>query len=270
MTPRLFLAVAAIEARRTMSYRVDFWLSTTVGFLTSYGLAWCLWTAVYASSGAAELGGYSRDAMLLYMVVVVLLQRVVRGNSLDATVSGDIYQGGLNRYIVFPVRYLPFKYAQSVGGLLPAIVQLAAFCLLFALVVGRPADVTITPWSVVGAAVALFVGHFLYFLLGFPLEAVAFWAENVWSLSVTLRFVTALLGGALLPLTLFPEPAQAVLAWTPFPILFAVPAETLLGRVDAATWARHVGLALGWCLLIHALGRWVWRRGSLRYSGVGM
>jgi ABC-2 type transport system permease protein len=270
MTPRLFVAVAAIEARRNMSYRVDFWLSASVGFVTSYGLAWCLWTAVYLSAGRGTLGGYSRDAMLLYMVVVVLLQRVVRGNSLESTVSSDIYQGGLNRYIVFPVRYLPFKYAQSVGGLLPALVQLTLFCVLFLLLVGRPADVAITPWTVLGAAAALGVGHFLYFLLGFPLEAVAFWAENVWSLSVTLRFVTALLGGALLPLSMFPGVAQDALAWTPFPILFAVPAETLLGRMDAATWARQVGLALAWCLVVHRIGRAVWRRGSLQYSGVGM
>ena len=40
-------------------------------------------------------------------------------------------------------------------------------------------------------------------------KAVAFWADNVWSLMVTQRFVSALLGGAMLPLAVFPESAQA-------------------------------------------------------------
>ncbi|MGE0191957.1 MAG: ABC transporter permease [Planctomycetota bacterium] len=270
MSPRLFLAVTAQQVRRSLAYRADFWISSTSGFVTTFGLAWCVWTAVYASAGGAEIRGWSLDAMLLYMVVVVLLGRIVRGGDLDTTISNEIYEGGLNRYLVFPVAYQPFKYAQSVGNLVPALVQLALFCGLFLAIVGRPADIHITPFGVLGAIAAMALGHVLYFLLGYPLELVAFWADNVWSLSVTLRFVTSLLGGMMIPLALFPDWAQDLLAFTPFPILFGVPAETLLGRLDPATWARHMVVALVWCVIVQRLGAWVWRRGSLRYTGVGM
>ncbi|MCA9314711.1 MAG: ABC-2 family transporter protein [Planctomycetes bacterium] len=270
MRPRLFLAVTAQQVRRSMAYRVDFWISSTAGFVTTFGLAWCVWTAVFASAGSNEIRGWTLDGMLLYMVVVVLLGRVVRGGDIDMTISNEIYQGGLNRYLVFPVSYQPFKYAQAVGTLLPALVQLALFCAIFLLVVGRPADIAITPFGVLGAIAAMAVGHVLYFLLGYPLELVAFWADNVWSLAVTLRFVTTLLGGMMIPLALFPGWAQDVLAFTPFPILYAVPAETLLGRMDPALWARHMVVALVWCVIVQRIGTWVWRRGSLQYSGVGM
>jgi ABC-2 type transport system permease protein len=120
------------------------------------------------------------------------------------------------------------------------------------------------------AAASLLVANLLYFLMSYPLQGVAFWADNVWSLIVTQRLVTAILGGSLLPLTLFPDGARAVLDVSPFPSLFWVPVTTLLGRVDVATWLGNLAFALAWCAALALLGRAVFRRGYLRYTGVGI
>ncbi len=270
MSARAYVAVAGMQVRRGLAYRADFWIRTLVGFLPAYGLAWCVWTAVFASSGATTLGGFTLDGMLLYMVVVVLMSTIVRGNDLATAISNEIYTGGLNRYLVFPVSYRRTKYAEAVGSLLPALVQIVLFCGLFLVIEGRPSDVTFSSAGIVGALIAMFVAHGLYFLLSYPVELVAFWAENVWSLNISLRLVTAFLGGAMIPLSLFPDWARTALDWSPFPILFAVPAETLLGRLDAATWLRHVAVGIAWCILIGRLGTVVWRRGNRRYAGVGI
>ncbi len=51
MNTRLFLHVFTIQARKLMSYRADFWLSSVVSFLVELGIMFFLWRAVFAESG---------------------------------------------------------------------------------------------------------------------------------------------------------------------------------------------------------------------------
>jgi ABC-2 type transport system permease protein len=87
---------------------------------------------------------------------------------------------------------------------------------------------------------------------------------------VAARFGMGMLGGQLLPLELFPQTVQQILAWLPFPYLYAVPTRTLLGTVHPAEWIAGMAITLFWCGIAAAIGRAVWRRGDLQYTGVGM
>jgi ABC-2 type transport system permease protein len=270
VTPRLFFRICSIEARTRMSYRVDFWLNTVVGLLAQFGLVYFLWDAMFRESGVERIGGYTFDGMVVYYLAVILLGKLVRGREFEGAISTDIYEGGLNRYIVFPAPYFPFKYAQHLGAMLPAVFQFVLFGVLVLLVVGVPEALMPTPASVVLALTAAALGNLLHLLLSIPIQSVAFWADNVWSLDVAKRFAISLLGGFMLPLSVFPEWAQEALRFTPFPYLFSFPALTLLGQVTLAEWALGMCVCLGWCCLFALLARVVWRRGQLRYTGVGI
>ena len=195
MSPRLFFQVASIEARSQMSYRVDFWINAVVGFVAHFALMYFLWSAMFTESGATRIGGYDFHGMLFYYVGVILFGKIVRGPELQGGVSTDIYEGGLNRYLVFPTNYFGFKVAQSLGQLGPAFVQLILLGVVFLLVLPMPDDVRLTPLTLAMGVTAALAGHLLYFVLGFPLQCVAFWADNVWSLSVALRCLSSRLGG---------------------------------------------------------------------------
>jgi ABC-2 type transport system permease protein len=267
---RALSAIAGIEVRRTLAYRFDFWAQALAIFLSELGLVWFVWTAIYDTSGKLEIGGMTRSTAILYYVVVILSARLVRGNDLgEGTMSQEIYEGGLSRYLLYPEPYLALKYAQGLGGHLPAAIQFvvfgAAFPFLFA-----ASDASIDVGSVARGIVSLAVANLLYFLLAFAIHSVAFWAENVWSLLVSLRFVSNLLGGLLVPLAAWPPAWHPVLDALPFRHLHSEPVQVILGRRSVAEWAANVGLAFGWCVLFFFVGQFVFRRGRLRYTGPGM
>ena len=270
MNPRLFLHVMSVEARTRMSYRVDFWISATVGFLAEFGLLVFIWQAMFRESGVARIQGFDLNGILLYYGCVVLLAKVVRGQEFSGSVSQDIYEGGLNRYLVFPTSYFAFKYAQHLGGLVPYFVQAVFFGVWFPILLDVPPEMRITPWTLGMGLLAILGANLLYFLMGLPLQAVAFWADNVWSLSVALRFVSSLLGGVMLPLALFPDWSQPVLSALPFRYLFDFPVTALLGRLSPGEWALGMASTLAWCAVLGLVCRFVWRRGDLQYSGVGI
>jgi len=270
LTGRLFLQVMSLEARTKFSYRVDFWINAVLRFGAEMLVAWFLWDAIFEASGESEIGGRTFDGMVLYYIAVVLLGRFAGGRDFEGTVQGDIYEGGLNRYLVMPVEYRPYKYAQSLGKMVPVIVQVVFFAAVAVPLLGVAGHAEITPGAVAMTIGACLVANLLHFLMVFPLQVVAFWADNVWSLMVAQRMLGQILGGYLLPLSVYPDWGKQVLEYLPWRFFFDFPARVLLGEIGFAEWGLGMLLALGWCGVFALIGQLIWRRGLHQYSGVGI
>ena len=270
MSPVLFASVVSVETRKLMSYRADFWIHTVVAFSAELLIAYSLWQAVFAATGRQRIGGFTFGGMVFYYVAAILVGRLVRGQERQISSAQDIYDGSLSRYLVYPAPYLGMKYAEHLGALLPALLQVLLFGVAAALVLPAPPDTTVSIGSLAMAAVSVALANLLWFLIRYPIQAVAFWADNVWTLNVMVRFASEMLGGLLLPLSLFPEPLQKILLLSPFPYLFYCPVMTLLGRVPVGEWARGVAVVVLWCAALAWVGGRVWRRGERVYTGVGI
>jgi ABC-2 type transport system permease protein len=254
--------------RKRMSYRLDFWVTTVLVFVSSILIPWFFWGAIYAQADGEEINGYSLKEMLLYICVAILVGRLVRGAEHVADVADDIYQGTLNRYLLYPANYLSMKYPQHLGGLLPNILQMFIFLPLAILVVGDQASISFP--SLLLAIPLLLLANLLFYLMVFPLQAVAFWADNVWSLMIMLRMASILLGGAMVPLALFPEAARDILRFLPFACFYDLPVRCLLGEVHGVDWIFALLLGSAWCIVLHIIGQVVWLKGEHSYSGVGI
>ncbi|MDB5100417.1 MAG: family transporter protein [Cyanobacteria bacterium RYN_339] len=261
--------VYSIELRKLLSYRLDFWTQFLGALFVELLVAYCLWKAIFAQVGTDRIAGYGLGAMMLYYLVVSILDRINRGPEWPGMISREIYEGGLTRYMVFPVPFLGFKYLTLLAYLSICLVQLAAGVLAFALLIGLPAEIHITPLSALQFLGAILLANYLYFVMSAIFEMVAFWAESAWSLAVTLRMTVSLLGGTLIPLALFPAWSQPVLAWLPFPCIISFPARSLLGELDMAAWAGWAAVTLGWAGFFTVLAGLVWKAGSREYSAVG-
>jgi ABC-2 type transport system permease protein len=268
--PSLFLHVVGLEARKRMAYRADFWIQSFGVFLAEVGLVWFLWQALFREAGTPVVAGWDLDSTVLYYVAVILVAKLVRGNDLDGdSVSNDVYEGSLSRYLLYPAPYVGLKYAQKLGALWPALVQFVLFGAVFPFFLAggafRP-----TLASVGMGLGSILVGNLLYFLMTWPLHGIAFWADNVWSLIVALRLSSGLLGGTMLPLSVFPDWSQPWLAALPFRHCFAEPVLALLGRTSPQAWLATTAIGLLWCAVFAAAGWAVFARGRYRYTGVGI
>lgn len=270
MTLRLFLHIVSLEMRKQMSYRADFWIRALLGFLAELGVYVFLAHALFAGSGQATIRGYDQPHLLVYFVAVMLLGKLVRGSDFLDTAATDIYEGGLTRYLLFPRPYAPFKYAQALGTRAPMALQSLVFGLGVLLFLPAGGGFEPTLLTCLASMVSVLVASLLYFLMVLQLDMVAFWQDNVWSLRVMFTNVSRLLGGAMLPLAMFPEWGQDLLWFLPFRHFYAVPARVFLGEVGPGEWALDLGMALTWCALSLLVARAIWRRGCLEYSGVGI
>jgi ABC-2 type transport system permease protein len=264
------LEIVSIELRKAFSYRADFWIGFFIATVARVGMAYFLWKSVFEYSQATVIAGRTFSQMVLYSILAFLVDQVVRATLKAGIVMREIYDGSLTRYLLYPVSVFKFKFSMCFTQSLVGLSQLGLGILFYALVFGWPEAPVFSPGAVALGVVSLFPAMLSFFLIAFVIELTAFWADNVWSLLVMLRFISAFFGGAFLPLELFPERAQQILKLLPFYQMIGVPVNAFMGRLALEDVGQSMLISLAWSALIYGVFKLVWRRGIRQYSGVGI
>lgn len=110
---------------------------------------------------------------------------------------------------------------------------------------------------VVSGALAVAVSFGVRFLL----NAAAFWLLDVRGLIGVWGAIGGVLSGLVLPLSWFPQWAQALLVWTPFPALFQTPIDVFSERGDVVSL---LAAQVVWAAVLFLVGRVALVRGARR------
>ena len=258
-------AVFIAELKRQFSYRVDFWMRYVIALFVQFLVAVFLWQTVYAISGVTTLGGFSLTEMLRYTFVAVFVFEVAIPEI--SGVASDIYDGSLSRYLVYPISFVTYKLIAQMAR--AALLALPFALTLLACTIGI-LPFTLSLGALFQGCLALLLASILYFMLTLTFEYAAFWADSIWTLVVMLRFMVALLGGKMLPLSLFPDAAQTLINILPFSCIISFPAKAFLGQLSWGQFGIGCVLSIFWICVIAAISHLVWTRGMRNYSGVGM
>ena len=105
--------VFGMGLQKALAYRADF-LLTLASCIFPILMQVCLWTALYAA-GAADTGGYTYEQMILYTLLAGITARIV-ATGFENDVAQDIKDGGLNKYLVKPVDYGGYYFAQFLAA----------------------------------------------------------------------------------------------------------------------------------------------------------
>jgi ABC-2 type transport system permease protein len=256
-----------LEAKRFLSYRVDFWLQFAVTVLAEVVIAYFLWSSIYGDNPSKLIGGYTFHQMLMYYLFVPFVGRMVRSIE-DFSLAREIKDGGLNKFLIFPLSFLQYKLMQKFVYTSLAVMQMFLGLFFVAYLLGLTVNLSLTNFAL--GILAAFSSMILYSMMLMTLEMVSFWADTVWSLGVMLRFIAMFFGGSLIPLKLFPEWAQHILMLTPLPYLFSNTIKTFIGEYTPAQSIEGIGITLLWVLPLGLIMISTYRKGLKQYSGIGI
>lgn len=267
MTATAIFSLYLQDLKKVFSYRANFWMQFVGAAGGEIVIAILLWTAIYSDTGQSRMGGLSLNEMIYYYVLSALFSRLVRGaESFD--ISHEIYDGSLTRYLIYPGHYFIYKLIDRLGylsiSLFQSAIGLSIFYIFFS------SEVLHFSFTAFALGLTLVIASSLfYFFLMMLVELCAFWADNVWSLSVMMRFITGFFSGMILPLSLYPEWLQAALSYTPFPSLMYWPIQLFLGKAGWEQFFESLAILGLWLIFILFILNKTWRRGLKTYTGVG-
>jgi ABC-2 type transport system permease protein len=260
--------VAAYEWRKVTAFRLGFLLREVLGGVARPAVTAAVYYAMFQSSGASDFRGYRFIDLVGYLVWSAAITKCLTSErTLD--IGEQIFDGYITKYLVMPVSFFTLAAGRFVQF---TTLQLGAALVFY----GLGAGLLPSYWPEPASALALLqafclmlLGAACYFLLNLILQLLAFWLDVVWSLTNMFHFVALFVSGMIVPVSLMPGDLQAAFAVTfPYWTVFG-PIELLLGRMGSAEFGRGVLVLSAWLLALCLLARITWRRGVLRYAGVG-
>jgi len=242
---------------REATYRVE--VFTNVGSLVlRVYLLRSLWTALYAqNAGPADLPlhamiTYTTVALLMSLVLEIDGTRMIRDKVREGTIAID-----LMKPISLPLYFFSDGFGQTLFHALLIVPSLACALLLVHIDVPGPA-------TLAAFLVAFALGYGVNFFLNFLMNAVAFWTLETFAIQLVIRWVSDLLSGQILPLSLFPGALGGLVNALPFAAIYSTPLRIYIGQATGDDIVRALLVQCGWLATFGALSLVVWRYAQRR------
>jgi ABC-2 type transport system permease protein len=238
----------------------------SLGRLALYVLILMIFWALWRATPLHELGRANVDAtrLLWYMVVTECL--VIAVGFPYRAVERDIQSGEIAAALTRPVPYATAILAEWTGAACYRLLVLGAGGLAAGLwFTGTIAiPLALAPLILLSTAGAILLMLLFHLQLGYAAAWVGTPAPLFW-IWQKLAFI---LGGLMIPLSLYPQPFGAIAALTPFAALFA-PATFILGATPR-TIATTLALQLLWLLAVAFMTWLVQRAAAARFAERGV
>lgn len=249
-------------------YRGDFALGTLMRFLPIVTMVF-LWEAIYKDNGSKEIGGFSKEEIIAYLMLTMVSRAFSSMPGLASGIAGQVRNGEIKKYLIQPIDMLGFLLLSRVAHkLVYYVVAIGPFALVFFLCrsyfAGWP-----DAWTMVAYIVALIQA----FLLGFFLEAtigmISFWFLEVSSLLFVYMLFSFFLSGHMFPITMLPGIWGDIVQAVPLQYLTYFPAAVFLGKIQGPELVQGLLIQAGWVAFFIIASRAAFHFGVKRYSGYG-
>jgi ABC-2 type transport system permease protein len=240
-----YLAIARVAVRQRLSER-----AALVGRILFYGLILlvfsCLWRTVLgvARAPGADAATPSRAAgYLWYLVVTEWIMLAQPALHLD--IEAEVRSGDVAYQLARPLSYVGAKLAEGAGDLVVRLLILAPAGLAFGrLFSGQWVGAGALALAALAGCVAAWVLLLSYAAIGLC----SFWLHDCTPVYLVWQKLAFVLGGLMLPLSVYPDWLQAVAHRLPFAALLNGPGQLVLDPDPRR--ALHLVLELlGWALL---------------------
>lgn len=222
ITKYLYIAIMSWKARLAT-------LSELVGEIPIIGLQlWILYQlymSTYSTQGASQLESMT-VAQVIWILMIVTCFNTASYPTVSSLIDEEVRSGTLTYSLSRPYSYILFHYTNFLGRTLPAILLFLCVGIIITLILAGP--IPIRYGGLLFGIILMFTGYTLDFFIELSIGLLAFWIEDTVAISFIYRNAIQILGGSIIPLSLYPQPLKWLATALPFSQLFYAPAELLV------------------------------------------
>lgn len=249
-------------------YRFSFllWrLESIILFLSSY----LFWLAIFQTNN--QILSYNQQTMLTYIIGTLILRNLIFSSKISQ-IAEDIATGGLNKYLVQPIKYFNLIFALDLGERVSNILLLTFELLLIFLIFKPNLFIQTNIFYLLTFFACVLINIFLYFYLSLIISLTTFWYPEHAGWPQRFLFDTTMifLTGGWFPLDLLPKPIMTVLEFLPSTYLRFFPLQIYLGRLSFVSIAKGFTIMVAWVLILNFLVKYIWQKGLKSFTAVGI
>jgi ABC-2 type transport system permease protein len=253
-TARNYLEYARIGFVNILAFRLRYFTGI-VTYLINVTVYYFIWSALYRTD-PEFVQGYSFDDMVTYVSIGWII-RSVYFNNIDQNMSSDVLEGKIALALLKPVSIQTIYLGRALGESAFRLVLLtipAGLVIFLIFPVKTPPGAAESACFLLSLVLSIFITAGVSFIVG----CFAVRLKSILGLLRAKFFVQELLSGLLLPMTMFPERAQAIVAWLPFQHIAYTPLRIYLGKIESAHLGDMLLIQVLWVLVLIVIGRLFW------------
>jgi ABC-2 type transport system permease protein len=251
-----------------MIYRANFYLEILSSILASLIVVF-LWLAVYRNSTRALIGGYSIAEMVTYLLGGALISGFIATTAWSAETSQSIRDGSLSNMLSIPISPYMVWFVRDIGNkaFLLFLCSIGYLLVFFCFKSYLVPPVSFKHFLLV--LLSIVMGSLLQFSLFQAVGLLAFWVENTAGIRFTMRVLMEVAGGAIIPLSFFPQLLNKLFLLFPFHFLIYLPMRTYLGKLTLDQVLVELAKESLWVVGLVALNLTLWKKGLRQYVSMG-
>jgi ABC-2 type transport system permease protein len=254
------VAIGMASIKQELAYRFQFF-TAILGALRTIALLYYLWTAIYHNSTSIRM---SYQALITYVCLGQAFSFARPGQRrVMMRIGGGIRSGQVLIDLIRPTDYQLMTFSDTCGAYLveTLFVSLPAYLLaLLVFGISLPAS----PQAGLGFVVSLWGAFFLIFSVDFLIGLMGFWTFNIWGFGYAKIAVLDILGGTIVPLSLFPDGLRSIVLALPFQGMAYTPLAIYVGTIQGdAIWLSILN-QFAWGVGLVLFTRLIWLRAKRR------
>ena len=258
-------AVFLSRLKNLAEYRVNFWLKLIRPLIMTGAVA-SLWLVLFRVSGKDMIGGFTRSSFIIYLLTIRFIAVFSPGGACIGEMNEEIRTGNLAMRLVRPAHYLAWLFFRNLPVPLVSGVAGLTLVTVFARMIGASVPTGFSAVLFVVSVIAAIITQYAIFQ---GLGILSFWIYDVFPLERFYRTIHGLLGGEMVPLTIFGSAVQGVLQFLPFASLAFIPGGIYTGIFSRRTAAMLVASQYFWAVVLWLLVLWGYKRGLRKFEAQG-
>lgn len=254
--------------QNSLEYRVNY-LMNLVSIFFPIMMQFFVWNAVYAGKdeGSVVLGLTYNDAMV-YTLCAGFIANIIN-TGCHHQISGDIKSGVLSKFLIQPIRYVPYKILRFLGEKTSELVITFSLMIIFLTILSPFFGLDINMRGIVMFLIAIVPAMTLNLLLFLCVSMLAFWIVEVGRLYAIIDILIAIVSGNIFPLSIFGRGANLIFRWLPFSYTTYFLTKLISGSVTNEEFMFGVIMQIVWILVLILIFSILWRKGLKKYVAVG-
>ena len=262
-----YLAIYKIGIRQGIEYRVHLWAGLLECFVKIMALV-LLWLAMFSYSGADEMYGYSFGEMVLYSVIARLVLTVAQP-TISKVLPEDIKSGTLSQYLLKPVNYFKFQFAEFLGFNTISFFFTYVIGILLIGCASVYGVLNINLFKLLFFGITLVNSVTLLFLIYGIIGISGFWFIEVGNAYRAYQVFIQIFCGGFIPLSVFGEKIINIMKYTPFLYILNYPIEVLTGNIAIRELLLNYAIQVCWIGILLICINKLWERGTKKYVSAG-
>lgn len=213
-----------------------------------------LWQTTFNAQPTIE--NFSLAQMIWYLLGTELI--IMSMSPVHRVIEREIKEGDVAVRLNKPYSFFLFHYSQFLGEqMVKAMILLVIGGTVTYSLVGA---INFSIYSIPALMISLLLASLSNFVYGYLIGIAAFWFEDISGLYFILDRIKWLLGGFLLPISLFPEPLKTIVQYLPFQYFIYAPAR-LIVDFSWKHWLQVVSIQILIAAIFIGLALFVYRCG---------